>query len=130
MAIAFATKNPVQVHIMKSFYDLLHYGIKENLQYLWEDPANLPIIRRQHTEIFQAIKNHDPEAAYEAMQKHITFVLDFVRERQKLSSSCLGSRLGEPVIGRNQSPVESAASGHRAIRPPGQDEIIVSIDNW
>ena len=82
MAIAFATKNPVQVHIMKTFYDLLHYGIKENLHYLYEDPANLEMIGRQHTEIFQAINHHDPQAAYAAMQRHITFVLNFVRERQ------------------------------------------------
>jgi GntR family transcriptional repressor for pyruvate dehydrogenase complex len=82
MAIAFATKNTVQVHIMKTFYDLLHYGIKENLHYLYEDPANLEVIGRQHTEIFQAIKSHDPRAAYAAMQRHIAFVLNFFRERQ------------------------------------------------
>ncbi len=82
MAIAFATKNTVQVHIMKTFYDLLHYGIKENLQYLYEDPANLDIIGKQHTEIFQAIKDHDPEAAYAAMKRHISFVLNFFKERQ------------------------------------------------
>ena len=81
MAIAFASKNPVQVYIMKNFYDLLHFGIRENLQALWEEPASLPIIRRQHQEIFGAIKNHDPEAAYQAMKEHITFVLDFVRNR-------------------------------------------------
>ena len=82
MAIAYATKNTVQVHIMKTFYDLLHYGIKENLSYLYEDPANLIIIGQQHTEIFQGIKEHDPEAAYAAMKRHITFVLNFFLERQ------------------------------------------------
>ena len=82
MAIAFATQNPVQVYIMKNFYDLLHFGIRENLQALWEDPASLPIIRRQHQGIFVAIKNHDAEAAYQAMKEHITFVLDFVRNRK------------------------------------------------
>jgi GntR family transcriptional repressor for pyruvate dehydrogenase complex len=82
MAIAYATKNTVQIHIMKTFYDLLHYGIKENLSYLYEDPANLNMIGQQHTEIFQAIKDHDPEAAYAAMKRHITFVLNFVQERQ------------------------------------------------
>lgn len=82
MAIAFASKNPVQVHIMKSFYDLLHYGIKENLQALWEEPASLPIISKQHREIFAAIRGHDPEAAYQAMKRHIGFVLDFVRNRK------------------------------------------------
>jgi GntR family transcriptional repressor for pyruvate dehydrogenase complex len=82
MAIAYATKNTVQIHIMKTFYDLLHYGIKENLHYLYEDPANLNMIGQQHTEIFKAIKAHDPEAAYGAMKRHITFVLNFVQERQ------------------------------------------------
>ncbi len=82
MALAFASKNPVQVYIMKNFYDLLHHGIKENLRALWEEPASLPIIMRQHREIFEAIKDHDPEGAYQAMKRHITFVLDFVRNYQ------------------------------------------------
>ena len=94
MAIAYATKNTVQVHIMKTFYDLLHYGIKENLHYLYEDPANLIMIGQQHTEIFQGIKAHDPEAAYAAMKRHITFVLHFFQERQTqnplLESAALG----------------------------------------
>ncbi len=82
MALAFASKNPVQVYIMKNFYDLLHHGIRENLRALWEEPASLPIIMRQHREIFEAIKDHDPEGAYQAMKRHITFVLDFVRNYQ------------------------------------------------
>jgi GntR family transcriptional repressor for pyruvate dehydrogenase complex len=94
MAIAFATKNTVQVHIMKTFYDLLHYGIKENLHYLYEDPANLSIIAQQHMEIYQGIKNHDPETASAAMKRHITFVLNFFKARQIekpfLSNSALG----------------------------------------
>ena len=94
MAIALATKNTVQVHIMKTFYDLLHYGIKENLHYLYEDPANLDIIGKQHTEIFQAIKEHDPEAAYAAMKRHITFVLHFFQERQTKSPLLESAALG------------------------------------
>ena len=79
MGLAYATQNPVQVYIMRSFHDLLHFGIEENLRHLWEDPANLPIIRQQHQRIIQAIKDHDPEGAYEAMKAHITFVLEYVR---------------------------------------------------
>jgi GntR family transcriptional regulator, transcriptional repressor for pyruvate dehydrogenase complex len=82
MGIAYATKNTAQVYLMRSFYDLLHFGIKENLTHLWEDPANLPVIQQQHTAIFEAIKRHDPEAAYEAMRRHIAFVLDYVRTRK------------------------------------------------
>ena len=97
MAIAFATKNTVQVHIMKTFYDLLHYGIKENLHYLYEDPANLNMIGQQHTEIFRAIKDHDPEAAYAAMKRHITFVLNFVQERQTQTAPARKCRLGTRI---------------------------------
>lgn len=82
MGIAYASKNPAQVYLMRSFYDLLHFGIKENLKCLWEDPANLPIIQRQHTAIFEAIKDHDPEAAYAAMHRHLTSMLDYVRARK------------------------------------------------
>lgn len=82
MAIAFTSKNPVQVHLMKSFYNLLHFGLQENLQALWEEPASLAIIERQHRQIFATIRNHDPEAAYQAMKEHLTFVLDCVRSRK------------------------------------------------
>lgn len=82
MAIAYATKNIVQVHIMKNFYDLLFYGIKTNLQHLYTEPATLEIIARHHNDIFRTIRDHDPDAAYRAMHDHITFVLDFVHEKK------------------------------------------------
>jgi GntR family transcriptional repressor for pyruvate dehydrogenase complex len=81
MAIAFATKNTVHVNVMKSLYDLLFYGIKENLQHLYSVPGNLDIIIQQHTEIFNSIRVRDPDAAYQAMHRHINFVLDFFKER-------------------------------------------------
>ena len=77
MAIAYSTKNIVQIHVMKSFYDFLQYGIKENLQQLYEEPANLQKVIEQHTNVFQSIRERDPDAAYEAMRQHIIFVLEF-----------------------------------------------------
>ncbi len=82
MAIAYATKNMVQIHIMKSFYDLLFYGIKSNLQYLYTEPATLEIITRHHNNIFKAVCDRDPQLAYGAMREHIMFVLDFVQEKK------------------------------------------------
>lgn len=81
MAIAYATKNIVQIHIMKSLYDLLFYGIQENLQHLYVDPANLDKVLRQHTDILDAIRRHDPDEAYAAMKRHISFVQDHFKER-------------------------------------------------
>jgi len=82
MAVAYATQNPVQVHIMRSFYDFLFVGIKENLQHLYEDPDNIERIIEQHTSILQAIKEHNPAKAQKAMRAHIDFVLDFFRHRK------------------------------------------------
>ena len=87
MGLAYATKNPVQVYIMRSFHDLLHFGIEENLRHLLEDPANLPIIQQQHRRIFQAIKDRDPEGAFNAMKLHIGFVLEYVREHRLKSQA-------------------------------------------
>ena len=63
MALAYATKNPVHVYLMKNFYDFLFVGIKKNLSHLYEDPENIDQILRQHSEIITAIKQEDPEKA-------------------------------------------------------------------
>jgi GntR family transcriptional regulator, transcriptional repressor for pyruvate dehydrogenase complex len=81
MAIAYATKNTVQIHIMKSLYDLLFYGIRENLQHLYTEPINLDKVLEQHTDILNAIRQRDPEAAYATMKRHITFVQDFFKQQ-------------------------------------------------
>ena len=83
MAIAFATKNPVQVHLMKTFYDLLFYGIESNLLHLYEEAEQLEEIIKQHTEVFHAIRNHDPEMAYSTMKRHILYVMNFLRSYQR-----------------------------------------------
>ena len=82
MAIAYATQNPIHVQLMRQFYDYLFVGIKENLAHLYEDRENIEKILRQHTEIFHAIGAHQPEQAFEAMHRHITFVLDFFKSRR------------------------------------------------
>ncbi|MCE5243117.1 MAG: FadR family transcriptional regulator [Desulfobacteraceae bacterium] len=79
MGIAYATKNPAHIRIMKNFYELLFFGISTNLQHLYSEPANLKKVTEQHRKILDCIRTHDPQAAYEAMREHITFVLDFFR---------------------------------------------------
>jgi GntR family transcriptional repressor for pyruvate dehydrogenase complex len=81
MAISFATKNPLQVYLMKNFYDFLFHGIKENLAQLYKEPGNIDKIIHQHTAIYEAIRSHDADAAFSAMHRHITFVLDFLAGR-------------------------------------------------
>lgn len=83
MAVAYATKNPLQVYVMRSFYDYIFVGIKENLAYLYEDPANIEKIIAQHTAVFHAIREHDPSRAFDNMRSHIDFVLDFFSKRRR-----------------------------------------------
>ncbi|MDM8525736.1 FadR/GntR family transcriptional regulator [Desulfococcaceae bacterium HSG8] len=81
MAVSYATKNPVQVRIMREFYDFLFYGINENLARLYEKPERIEEILFQHTQIIHAIKKHDPDEAYEAMERHIIYVLNFFKNQ-------------------------------------------------
>lgn len=82
MAISYATKNPVQVNLMRSFYDYLFVGIKKNLSHLYENPENIKGILKQHRAIYECIRTHDAEAASAAMQRHITFVIEFFKSRK------------------------------------------------
>lgn len=81
MAVSYATKNPVQIHIMRSFYDYLFFGIRENLYYLYEESSRIEMIIHQHRQILETIKAHDPEAAFKAMKTHINYVLQFFMDK-------------------------------------------------
>ncbi len=90
MAIAFATRNPFHVYIMKNFYDLLFVGIKKNLLGLYEEPENHRLILAQHRAVFENIHRRDPQGAFDAMARHIRFVMDFFRNREEKGTGRAG----------------------------------------
>jgi DNA-binding FadR family transcriptional regulator len=67
---------------MKNFYDLLFVGIKKNLLGLYEEPENHRLILSQHQDVFENIRRRDSKGAFEAMARHIRFVMDFFKKRQ------------------------------------------------
>jgi GntR family transcriptional repressor for pyruvate dehydrogenase complex len=81
MAIAFATKNTVQIHIMKTFHDLLSCRAEE-LHSLYVDPVTRGAIIRQHHNIIKAIRGRDQDSAHNAMREHIGFIIDFVQDKK------------------------------------------------
>jgi GntR family transcriptional repressor for pyruvate dehydrogenase complex len=81
MALAYATKNPIHVHMMKNFYNFLFVGIKKNLSHLYGNPGNIDKILNQHSAIIEAIKKRDAQKALQAMRFHIHFVQNFFKER-------------------------------------------------
>ena len=83
MAIAYATKNRVHIHMMKRFYDLLYYGIWKSHMVLYLEKPNLEQILDQHGRILEAIRNHDTQLAYDVMREHIKFVMEFMAARSE-----------------------------------------------
>ena len=81
MNIAYATKNIVQVHLMKSFYDVLYYGMNLAFPTLIKDEKLDEMTFDQHITIFKAIENRDPELASETMEKHIKVLLEMCVEK-------------------------------------------------
>ncbi len=84
MRIAYATKNPLQVQLMKHFYDYMAVGIRENLQILYQDVVNVDLVHQQHVRVMQAIKEHDTHAAFDYMRSHINFVIDYFEGLKEL----------------------------------------------
>jgi GntR family transcriptional regulator, transcriptional repressor for pyruvate dehydrogenase complex len=81
MAVTFATKNPVLVHLMRNFYDFLFVGIRKNLSHLYEDAENIDIVLGAHKRVYEAIAHHRSDMAEDAMRKHIMFVQEWFHNR-------------------------------------------------
>ncbi|MBN1830220.1 MAG: FadR family transcriptional regulator [Deltaproteobacteria bacterium] len=79
MAIAYSSKNSLQIRFMKDFYNSLFSGIRANRIRLMQVSTHIHEMLAQHIAIFNMIRNRDAKGAQEAMRKHIFFVLDFVR---------------------------------------------------
>jgi GntR family transcriptional repressor for pyruvate dehydrogenase complex len=79
MNLAFATHNRVYTHLMRSFYDVLQYGLSRIFSVVDPQEAVRQVLA-QHTKVFEAVRRHDPDAAREAMDSHITYILELCRE--------------------------------------------------
>jgi GntR family transcriptional repressor for pyruvate dehydrogenase complex len=70
LALAQATHNTIQTHIMSTIHDLL----KESMARVFTDRVKTMKLFQQHSQIFNAIKNHAPERARERMLRHLNYV--------------------------------------------------------
>jgi len=70
LAIAQATHNTIQTHIMSTIYDLL----KESVARVFTDRAKVRKLLQQHYRIFTAIKNHSAEKARDRTLEHLDYV--------------------------------------------------------
>jgi GntR family transcriptional repressor for pyruvate dehydrogenase complex len=80
MNIAYASKNVVQIHLMKSFYEVQTYAMSYSYTKILESLRIDELIDGQHDAIFQAIADRSPERARQAMETHIGTILEICRE--------------------------------------------------
>ncbi len=81
MAVAFSTKNPVLIHLMRNFYDFLFIGIKKNLTHMYMDRTALEDVIVHHRTICDAIRRRSAKDAFEAMRVHIHYVQEYFKAR-------------------------------------------------
>lgn len=80
MNIAYASKNVIQIHLMKSFYEVQTYAMSYSYSNLLESLHIDELIDRQHEEILTSIVKHDPLQARQAMEAHIGTILEICLE--------------------------------------------------
>lgn len=79
MNLAFATHNRVHAHLMRSFYDVLRHGMSRIFSSVDPQEAIRQVLR-QHSKVYEAVRRHDPDAAREAMDGHINYIMELCRE--------------------------------------------------
>jgi GntR family transcriptional repressor for pyruvate dehydrogenase complex len=70
LAVAQATHNIIQIHLMSTIYDLL----KESVAKIFTNHVKTKKLYQQHYRIFYAIKKHSPEKARESTLEHLDYV--------------------------------------------------------
>ncbi len=78
LAIAQATHNTIQIHMMSTLYDLL----RESVARVFKDQSKVKKLLDHHHRIFSAIKSHSPDKARERTLDHLTYVDSEVRTSQ------------------------------------------------
>jgi GntR family transcriptional repressor for pyruvate dehydrogenase complex len=79
MAIAYATRNSLHIQIMRDLYEYLSVSIEEYQCHRMEASTKMAEIVQEHAQIIDLIKKHDGEHAFQAMFRHLSFALDFVK---------------------------------------------------
>ncbi|MEH0056905.1 FCD domain-containing protein [Brucella abortus] len=73
-AIGEAAHNIVLLHTLRSCYQLLKDGVFYNRSVIYNHPGVADVFLSQHRAIYDAVMAGNPQAAREAVQKHIRFV--------------------------------------------------------
>jgi len=83
LAMAQATHNTIQIHMMSTIFDLLKGYMSAIFAEIFTDSDKAKRLFQQHLQIFNAIKSRSPEKARERTLKH----LDYMESELKISTA-------------------------------------------
>lgn len=86
MSIVEAAHNVVMLHMMRALYDLLVRGVWYNREAVYAVNAKRSQLLDQHRAIRDAIHARDPQAARAAVEAHMDFVAEALREADRARS--------------------------------------------
>lgn len=91
IALAEASHNVALAYIMRGLYSLLRTSIRNNLEWMHNEPENYDCVLEHHRIILEAIDDNDSARAARAAKVHINFVNDSIRqlgiEQKRLESA-------------------------------------------
>ncbi len=80
-AIAEASHNVLIGHLTASLMKVIHGHVANNLEHLHARPQRWEQLQSQHRAIWQAIRQHQPQAAAQAASDHIEFVRQSIEDK-------------------------------------------------
>ena len=83
MAILEASHNVVMLHMMRSMFQLLREGVFYNRQVMFRRRTTRSALLDQHRAMNTALQARDPDAARTAVEAHLNFVENALRDQQK-----------------------------------------------
>ena len=83
LAIVEASHNVVMLHMMRSMFELLQGGIFYNRQIMFGQKTTRAALLAQHKRINDAIQMRDAKSARAAVEAHLTYVRDSLRDHQR-----------------------------------------------
>lgn len=75
-AVTAAAQNTIQLHILDTIHSLFHTSLEVALFEFYRRQGYVDLLLSQHREIFQAIRDHNPELARQKMMEHLALVED------------------------------------------------------
>lgn len=84
MSVVEAAHNVVMTHMMRSLYELLVEGVFYNRRVIYGLPSGREALLEQHRAILDAVSARDPKAARAAVEAHLDYVGNALREADRM----------------------------------------------